>query len=69
MIEENENYSIQEEENLFHDNETVSEIITVNPEELNIYDSFFNGVTLAGTMLIISLGIIVILKIFNQSGS
>lgn len=69
QIIENENYNDKEEEIIqdLENTETVSSIISVNPEEYNISDSFFNGVQIGGTMCLLSLGIAVIISILRRA--
>ena len=69
MIVENEDYSDEEAEIIqdLENIETVSSIISVNPEDYNISDSFFNGVQIGGTMCLMSLGIAVIISILRRA--
>lgn len=69
QILENENFNDGEEEIIqdSQNTETVTSIISVNPEEYNISDSFFSGVQIGGIMCIMSLGVAVVISILRKA--
>lgn len=69
QILENESYNDGEEEIIqdIQNSETVSSIISVNPEEYNISDSFFGGVQISGVLCMLSLGVAVLINILRKA--
>lgn len=49
------------------DNQETLSLIEVKPEEIDISESFFTGVQIAGVMCMLSLGIAMVLKIFRKA--
>lgn len=65
-----ENNGDEESQELFsaqEDNQEALSIIEVKPEEIDISESFFTGVQVAGVMCMLSLGIAMVLKMFKRA--
>ena len=65
-----ENNGDEEPQELFsaqEDNQEALSIIEVKPEEIDISESFFTGVQIAGVMCMLSLGIAMVLKMFRRA--
>ena len=65
-----ENNGDEEPHELFsaqEDNQEALSIIEVKPEEIDISESFFTGVQIAGVMCMLSLGIAMVLKMFRRA--
>lgn len=69
QILENEDYNDAEEEIIqdSQNTETGLSIISVNPEEYNISDSFFSGVQIGGIMCMMSLGVAIVISILRRA--
>lgn len=69
QILENEDYNDGEEEIIqdSQNTETGLSIISVNPEEYNISDSFFSGVQIGGIMCMMSLGVAIVISILRRA--
>lgn len=70
LIVVDENNSDEESQELFSaqaDNQETLSIIEVKPDEFDISDSFFTGVQIAGVMCMFSLGIAMVLKMFQRA--
>lgn len=64
-----ENNVDEEPQELFsaqEDNQETLSIIELKPEEIDISESFFTGVQIAGVMCMLSLGIAMVLKMFRR---
>ena len=65
-----ENNSDEESQELLsaqEDNQETLSLIEVKPEEIDISESFFTGVQIAGVMCMLSLGIAMVLKMFQRA--
>lgn len=68
ILENEDNYDAEEE--IIQDsqnNENITSIISVNPEEYNISDSFFSGVKIGGIMCMMSLGVAIVISILRRA--
>lgn len=64
---EYENIQEQEDNQIFTQDATNTEVVQILPEEIDIYTPFFTGLGIAGTMCLLSLGVAVILQIFRRA--
>lgn len=62
-----EDFNVSEEENIIPSTENTEELLVYNAEEVNIGDYFFQGVMISGSMLMMSIGLVVVLKLFHRA--
>lgn len=67
IINDYDDINIPEEENFIESVESIETLLVVSPDDIDISEFFFEGVKISGVMLFLSIGLVVILKIFYRA--